>query len=72
MNPPFYWRHYKRHFDHAVQFLAPGGVLACILPASAHYDHGDLPGSWHGLPVASFASSGTRIPTGFCIYRRPG
>ncbi len=43
-----------------------------ILPASAHYDHGDLPGSWRDLPVASFAESGTRIPTGFCIYRRRG
>lgn len=72
MNPPFYGRHYRKHLDHAMQFLAPGGVLVCILPASAHYDHGDLPGSWHDLPVGSFASSGTRIPTGYCVHRRRG
>ena len=71
MNPPFYGRHYKKHLDHAVKFLKPGGCLVCILPASAFYDHGTTIGSWSDLPVASFASSGTNIPTGYCVYWKP-
>ena len=83
MNPPFNGREWRRHLNHARQFLKKppegkrwgGGVLACILPASALYDghladlgltssrdHG-----WYDLPVASFAESGTNIPTGIVI-----
>ena len=71
MNPPFYGRHWKLHLDHALKFLKPGGHLICILPASAHYDHGNLPGEWHDLPVASFAESGTNVPTGYLTCYRP-
>lgn len=71
MNPPFYGRHYRKHLDHAKAFLKPGGVLVCILPASAWYDHGGLSGEWHDLPVASFAESGTNVPTGFLVWRAP-
>jgi 16S rRNA G1207 methylase RsmC len=72
MNPPFSGRHYRKHLDHAIKFLAPKGHLVCILPASAHYDHGDLPdGEWHDLPVGSFSESGTNVPTGYLtIYKR--
>ena len=72
MNPPFYGQHYKKHLDHAAKFLRPGGRLACILPASAFYDHANTIGEWHDLPVGSFAESGTNIPTGFCLWHRPG
>lgn len=72
MNPPFYGQHYKKHLDHAAKFLRPGGRLACILPASAYYDHANTIGEWRDLPVGSFAESGTNIPTGFCIWRKPG
>lgn len=64
MNPPFYGRHYVKHVRHALKFLKPGGVLVSILPATAHYDHGELEGEWHDLPVASFAEAGTNVPTG--------
>lgn len=68
MNPPFAGRHYLKHVRHALQFLKPGGYLACILPASAWYDHGQLQGGvWEDLPVASFAESGTNVPTGIYI-----
>lgn len=70
MNPPFYGKHYRKHLDHARGYVRPGGVLACILPASAWYDHGGLDGKWHDLPVASFAESGTNIPTGFLVWRK--
>jgi len=71
MNPPFYGQHYKKHLDHAVKFLRAGGRLVCILPASAHYDHGNTIGQWYDLPVGSFAASGTNIPTGYCVYHKP-
>ena len=67
MNPPFYGRHYVKHVRHALRFLKPGGILVSVLPASAHYDHGEIKGRWHDLPVASFAESGTNIPTGYMI-----
>lgn len=64
MNPPFYGRHYVQHVKHAYKFLKPGGVLVSILPATAHYDHGELKGEWRDLPVGSFADAGTNVPTG--------
>lgn len=70
MNPPFYGRHYVKHVRHALKFLKPGGVLVSILPATAHYDHGELDGEWRDLPVASFAEAGTNVPTGMLKIRR--
>lgn len=64
MNPPFYGRHYVKHVRHALGFLKPGGILVAILPATAHYDHDELKGTWKDLPVASFADTGTNVPTG--------
>jgi hypothetical protein len=64
MNPPFYGRHYVKHVRHALGFLKPGGTLVSILPATAHYDHGDLEGEWRDLPVGSFSAAGTNVPTG--------
>lgn len=69
MNPPFYGRHYAKHVRHALRFLKPGGVLVSILPATAHYDHGELEGEWRDLPVASFADAGTNVPTGMIRMR---
>jgi SAM-dependent methyltransferase len=71
MNPPFYGRHYVKHVQHALRFLKPGGTLVSILPATAHYDHGELEGEWRDLPVASFADAGTNVPTGLLKMRNP-
>lgn len=72
MNPPFSGRHYLKHIRHALRFLKPGGALVAILPSSAWYDHGELPrGSWSDLPVASFAESGTNVPTGIFTTSAP-
>lgn len=67
MNPPFAGKHWRKHIDHAMRFLANGGVLVSILPASAWYDGhiDDVSGAWRDLPVASFAESGTNVPTGY-------
>lgn len=69
MNPPFYGRHYVKHVRHALRFLKPGGTLVSILPATAHYDHGELQGDWRDLPVASFSEAGTNVPTGILRIR---
>lgn len=71
MNPPFYGKHYLKHIEHALKFLKPGGTLVSILPATAHYDHKQLPEgySWRDLPVGSFAESGVRVPTGYATWR---
>ena len=70
MNPPFYGRHYVKHVRHALGFLKPGGRLVSILPATAHYDHGELKGRWKDLPVGSFAEAGTNVPTGLMLFGR--
>lgn len=69
MNPPFYGRHYIKHVQHALKFLKSGGTLVSILPATAHYDHGELKGEWRDLPVGSFSESGTNVPTGMLKMR---
>lgn len=70
MNPPFFGRHYVKHVRHALKFLRLGGTLVSILPATAHYDHGELKGEWRDLPVGSFAEAGTNVPTGMLKIRR--
>lgn len=70
MNPPFYGRHYVKHVSHAYKFLKPGGTLVSILPATAHYDHGELRGEWRDLPVGSFSDAGTNVPTGLLRMRK--
>lgn len=83
MNPPFSGLHWRNHFDHARRFLKSkhsgenfgGGVLVCILPATAYYDgHLDdvligrgFHDNWTDLPTASFSESGTNVPTGFIV-----
>jgi hypothetical protein len=69
MNPPFYGRHYVKHVRHALRFIRSGGNLVAILPATAHYDHGELKGEWRDLPVGSFAEAGTNVPTGMLKMR---
>lgn len=87
MNPPFYGTHYMDHVRHAYEFLAPGGMLKAILPASAEV--GDSKrhlafrkwiepikdygwrGAFEDLPPESFKDSGTRIQTVILHVRRP-
>jgi len=78
MNPPFYGTHWMEHVIHAFGFLAPGGVLRAVLPATAEvgqsakhekFQAWAKKNSQYGrlqfaeLPPESFASSGTRINT---------
>lgn len=78
MNPPFYRTHWMDHVRHAFEFLAPGGKLVAILPASAEVNETRQHKAfrawvekvtrrwnrrWIDLPAGSFASSGTNINT---------
>lgn len=67
MNPPFHGKTYVKHLKHALKFSREGGVLVCIMPATAHYDHKTTMGQWFDLPVGSFSEAGTNVPTGFCV-----
>ena len=69
MNPPFYGRHYLKHIEQAKKFLKPRGLLVSILPATAWYEHGEVKGQWHDLPIGSFRESGTNVNTGFIAIR---
>lgn len=68
MNPPFYGQHWRKHLEHAKGFLRAGGRLVCVLPATARYDDGLSDYGWHDLPAASFAASGTNVPTGLHVW----
>lgn len=86
MNPPFYGTHYMDHVRHAWEFLAPGGILRAVLPASAEVNEGKRHDAfrkwanangdygWRGafkeLPAESFAESGTRIQTVILMMRK--
>ncbi|MCR9222856.1 MAG: DUF4942 domain-containing protein [Hyphomonas sp.] len=86
MNPPFYGTHWVDHVVHAMKFLAPGGHLFAILPATAEIGTSARHKSfhqwmqpyddWYGrafsdLPAESFAESGTRVQTVLLRLRKP-
>jgi len=84
MNPPFHGTHYMQHVMHAFDFLAPGGVLVSILPATVEFgeskkheafrkwveQHKDNYSAFRDLPIESFASSGTRINTVYVVLHK--
>lgn len=72
--------HARKFLKPAGENRRGGGTLICILPGSAFWDGhlGEIglcskdlheqrgwQSFWHDLPTASFAESGTRIPTGY-------
>ena len=79
MNPPFYGTHWMAHVEHAFRFLAPGGILKAVLPASAEVNETkkhiafrkwiepfkdySWMGAFEALPEGSFKESGTNIQT---------
>lgn len=82
MNPPFTKGQDARHILHALRFLAPGGRLVAIAPASttsrstAVYRNlqqviQDWGGSWEDLPSDAFHESGVSVKTGILRLVRP-
>src|SRR5690606_23999821 len=79
MNPPFSVEGdklaYVTHILHALERLAPGGVLVAITPPSWQYRSDRRSrafqeiveacgGAWEALPAGAFAGSGTGVQTG--------
>lgn len=87
MNPPFSGTHYMQHVMHGFEFLAPGGTLVALLPATVEFGESKAheafrawmearKGSnwrliYNDLPEESFAASGTRINTCYVVLHRP-
>lgn len=85
MNPPFYGVHWIAHVVHAFGFLAPGGELVAVVPATAETgtsrQHEEFR-AWaleraerrwclfQDLPLDSFVASGTRVNTSILHLRR--
>jgi len=85
MNPPFFGMHWIDHIVHAFGFLAPGGHLVSVVPATAEFGESrrhEQFRKWVGertehrwrafqdLPPESFAASGTRVQTSLIHLRR--
>lgn len=84
MNPPFSRGTDMAHVRKAYGHLKPGGRLVSVM--STHWtfaataaaqtfrdwkDSHGKPAVWEPLPEASFASSGTRVPTGLLVLDKP-
>ncbi len=65
MNPPFHMRADIRHILHARRFLAAGGRLAAICFNTPQREAilKPLAAKWEPLPIGTFASEGTNVPT---------
>ena len=88
MNPPFCGTHWMEHVRHAFEFLAPGGSLHAILPASAEvgtsskhlkfrawaqqYTRWGDELRFETLPPGSFSESGTNVQTVILRIYREG
>jgi len=82
MNPPFGGRADVYHVAHALDFLAPGGVLVAVMASGVDYRSDrataelrrridDLGGRISNLPALSFESVGTRVNTVLVEVRAP-
>ena len=75
MNPPFVGRHWRKHLDHARKFLRDrqkrpqSASFPPRLGTDGHLTAQD--GRWSDLPIASFAESGTNVPTGILTTWEP-
>ena len=65
MNPPFHMRADVRHVLHALNFLAPGGVLVGLCLAGRHREEGIRPlaDHWETIPAGAFKAEGTNVET---------
>lgn len=71
MNPPFHNRSDIKHIKHAIEFLAPGGILisVCMGGEIRARELGKI-GSLSPLPPKSFRSEGTNVDTSIFVYRK--
>ena len=71
MNPPFHSRSDIKHIRHAIEFLAPGGILisVCMGGEIRARELGKI-GSLSPLPPKSFRNEGTNVDTSLFVYRK--
>lgn len=71
MNPPFENGVDIKHILHAVNFIAPGGVLVAICANGPRQRAAlmDLAEHWEDLPAGTFAESGTNVSTALLVVR---
>jgi protein-L-isoaspartate O-methyltransferase len=79
MNPPFKNGVDRKHIDHALQFLKPGGRLVSVLAAGPRQrewfeNHNaktpNLDCDWLDLPSGSFKCEGTNVETAIVSLRK--
>lgn len=65
MNPPFTMRSDIKHVLHAVDMLAPGGVLVGLCMAGSHREKTlrPLTSHWQAIPAGTFRKEGTEVGT---------
>lgn len=82
MNPPFDRGRDIDHVSHAIEFLAPGGLLIAIMSAGTEFRSDSKAtafrtkierygGRFHDLPAGSFAEAGTMVNTVVLTLRKP-
>ncbi|WP_367198741.1 DUF4942 domain-containing protein [Amorphus sp. 3PC139-8] len=82
MNPPFDRGWDIVHVLHALQFLAPGGLLVSVMSAGTEFREDrasrhfrslleDHNGTMWDLPAASFSEVGTNVHALLCVIRAP-
>lgn len=70
MNPPFTVRSDIKHIRHAMDFLRPGGRLACIMMDTPRREttFRDEATHWEKLPENSFSKEGTQVATVLALF----
>lgn len=67
MNPPYDFKRFLKHIEHAIDLLLPGGVLVALLPESTFYSV-----SWNCINFRSqlerYQTEVTRVGTKICNY----
>ena len=65
MNPPFHMRADIQHVRHALQHLAPGGVLVGLCLSTHHRESAlrPLADHWETIPAGTFRAEGTNVET---------
>jgi len=71
LNPPFTRGQALKHVTHALSFLAPGGVLAAVVPPNFPAAVGDAEFTELEIPRGAFKESGAGIATKLIRWRRP-
>lgn len=73
MNPPFKMRRDIAHIRHALDFLAPGGLLValCLSENRRLMAFREMAETWETIPAGTFRGEGTNVETILFTFRNP-